>query len=164
MKLINFIETGYVIDLLKKMNAPLIDNWEASKDWKGLTDKELEVMSIEGTDVPVDDENLKLSEEGYFLYKGKKVVGESSDTLIHSGDAQLSLHAKYIILEEKYETTLLTINHLNLKLEAKKAKIDLLERKNQCLLVELERRHGDTVDSKLPLLMYLIYMFSYMHL
>ena len=59
---------------------------------------------------------------------------------------------------------LLTINHLNRKLEAKKAKIDLLERRNQGLLAELERRPGGTVDSKLSLLMYLIYMFSYMHL
>lgn len=74
MKLIDFIKSGYFIDLLNKMNAPLIDNWEASKDWKDLTDKELEIMSIEGIDVPVDDENLKLSEEGHFLYKGKKVV------------------------------------------------------------------------------------------
>lgn len=77
------------------------------------------------------------------------MVGELSNTPIHSGDAQLSLHVKYIILEEKYEIALLTINHLDLKLEAKKAKINMLERRNQCLLVELERRLGGTIDSKL---------------
>ena len=104
------------------------------------------------------------SEEDEKNNKGKKVVGESSNTPIYNGDAQLYFHAKYIILGEKYETALLTINHLNVKLEAKKAKIDLLERRNQCLLAELERRPGGTGDSKLPLLMYLIYMFSYMHL
>ena len=94
MKLINFIENGYFVDLLKKMNAPLIDNWKASKDWEGITDKELEIMSIEGIDIPVDDENLNLSEEGYFLYKGKKVVVYIRDQRFYPkyGESEYKFH------------------------------------------------------------------------
>jgi len=73
MKSINFLITKEFQSLFASMNTEIIKDWKTT-GWKKLNSEELEIMQSKGLDVGIFDENLILSENGMFLYKGKKVV------------------------------------------------------------------------------------------